>query len=62
MIVKSMLTQISIKRKINSTPKGFYLPILKLHSILTVANLVAHNNLGSCYYGQPGQVNLVRVR
>ena len=32
--------------------KGFNLPISKLHSILAVANLLAHNNLGSCYYGQ----------
>ena len=33
------------RRKINGTPKGIYLPISKLHSILTVANLLAHNNL-----------------
>ena len=26
--------------------KGFYLPFSKLHSILAVANLLAHNNLG----------------
>ena len=26
-------------------PKGVYLPISKLHSILAVANLLAHNNL-----------------
>ena len=25
-------------------PKGAYWPILKLHSILAVANLLAHNN------------------
>ena len=32
--------------------KGFNLPLSKLHSILAVANLLDHNNLGSCYYGQ----------
>ena len=31
-------------RRCNDTPKGVYLPILKLHSILAVANLLAHNN------------------
>ena len=30
--------------KINVTPKNVYLPISKLHSIVAVANLVAHNN------------------
>ena len=34
-----------INSKINGTPKGVYLPISKLHSILAVANLLAHNNL-----------------
>ena len=34
-------------------PKGVYLPISKLHSILAVANLVAHNNISQiCYCGQ----------
>ena len=34
-------------------PKGVYLPILKLHSILAVANLLAHNNISQiCYCGQ----------
>ena len=31
--------------KINGDHKGFYLPISKLHSILTVPNLLAPNNL-----------------
>ena len=35
---------ICIASKINVTPKGVYLPISKLHFILTVANLLAHNN------------------
>ena len=36
-----------------SPPKGVYLPILKLHSILAVANLLAHNNISQvCYCGQ----------
>ena len=31
---------------------GFYLPISKLHSILAVANLLAHNNITISYYVQ----------
>ena len=39
--------------KINGTPKGVYLHISKLHSILAVANLLAHNNISQiCYCGQ----------
>ena len=34
-------------------PKGVYLPIWKLHSILAVTNLLAHNNKSQiCYCGQ----------
>ena len=34
-------------------PKGVYLPILKLHSILAEATLLAHNNINQiCYCGQ----------
>ena len=34
-------------------PKGVCLPISKLHSILAVANLLAHNNKSQiCYCGQ----------
>ena len=34
-------------------PKGFNFPISKLHSILAVANLLAHNNKSQiCYCGQ----------
>ena len=33
-----------IGSKINVTAKGVYLPISKLHSILVVENLLAHNN------------------
>ena len=33
--------------------KGVYLPFSKLHSILAVANLLAHNNKSQiCYCGQ----------
>ena len=39
-------------------PKGVYLPISKLLSILVVANLLAHN-LWFCYYGQ---VNLLQLK
>ena len=43
----------TIASKINGTPKGVYLPISKLHSILAVANLLAHNNKSQiCYCGQ----------
>ena len=43
----------AIASKINGTPKGVYLPISKLHSILAVANLLAHNNKSQiCYCGQ----------
>ena len=43
----------TIASKINVTPKGAYLPISKLHSILAVANLLAHNNKSQiCYCGQ----------
>ena len=42
-----------ITSKINVTPKGVYLPISKLHSIIAVANLLAHNNKSQiCYCGQ----------
>ena len=43
----------NIASKINVTPKGVYLPISKLHSILAVVNLLAHNNISQiCYCGQ----------
>ena len=43
----------TIASKINVTPKVIYLPISKLHSILAVANLFAHNNKSQiCYCGQ----------
>ena len=45
--------QCTVTSKINGTPKGVYLPISKLHSILAVANLLAHNNKSQiCYCGQ----------
>ena len=43
----------TISSKINGTPKGVYLFISKLHSILTVANLLPHNNISQiCYCGK----------
>ena len=46
-------TPSSIASKISVTPKGVNLPISKLHSILAVANLLAHNNKSQiCYCGQ----------
>ena len=35
----------TISSRMNCAPKGVYLPIWKLHSILAVANLLAHNNI-----------------
>ena len=41
----------TVNSKINVTPKGVYIP--KLHSILAVVNLLAHNNKSQiCYCGQ----------
>ena len=43
----------TISSKINGTPKGVYLPISKLQSILVIANLLAHNYKSQiCYCGQ----------
>ena len=33
-------------------PEGYCLPISKLHSILAVPSLHAHNNMSLSYYGQ----------
>ena len=58
MIKNTVLEKIStniatITSKINGTPKGVYLHISKQHSILAVANLLAHNNKSQiCYCGQ----------
>ena len=42
-----------ITSKINDTPKGDYLSILKLHPILAEANILALNNISKiCYCGQ----------
>ena len=50
---KSQAVTSTINSKINGTPKGVYLPISKLDSILAVANLLAHNNKSQiCYCGQ----------
>ena len=40
----------TIDSKINVTSKSVYLPISKQHSILAVANLLAHNNKSRNYY------------
>ena len=49
----SSVSNPTIASNINVTPKGVYLPISKLHSILAVANLLAHNNKSQiCYCGQ----------
>ena len=42
----------TINSKINGTPKGVYMSISKLHSILVAENLIARNNLLLCCYGQ----------
>ena len=45
--VKSNLFQYkgTINGKINGTPKGVYMPILKLHSVLAITNLLSYNNI-----------------
>ena len=45
--------------KINGTPKGVYLAISKLYSILSVPNLLAHNNSWLSYYVK---VNSLRLK
>ena len=48
-----LYTRCNIASKINGTSKGVYLSISKQHSILAVANLLAHNNKSQiCYCGQ----------
>ena len=48
-----ILKAYTIASKINVTTKGVYLPISNPHSILAVANLLAHNNKSQiCYCGQ----------
>ena len=50
---KIATAQCTIASKIFVTPKGVFLLISKLHSILAVANLLAHNNVSQiCYCGQ----------
>ena len=51
----------TINSKINGTPKGVYLPISKLHSILAVANLLAHNNI-TIYISYYGKVNSLQLK
>ena len=47
------------QQQIKWYPKGVYLPISKLHSILAFANLLAHNYLWwFCYYGQKNSLGL----
>ena len=47
----------TIANKIIVTPKGVYFLISKLHSILAVAKLLAHNNISQIFYC--GQISLV---
>ena len=48
----------TITSKINVTPKDVYLPISNLHSILTVAILLAHNNRTIIYNVQENSLQL----
>ena len=48
----------TINSKIDITPKAIYLPILKLHSILAVENLLARNNKTIIYNVQVHSVRL----
>ena len=55
---------LAINIKINGTPKGVYLPISKLHSIVAVANLLAHNGPvntfgGNIYFAVDGTFKYV---
>ena len=47
-----------IGSKINGNPKGVYVPISKVHSILVLANQLAQNNLWFCYCGQVNSLQL----
>ena len=49
----------TINSKINDTYKYFYLPILKLLSILAVPTLLPHNNITISYFEQ---VNSLRLK
>ena len=44
-VIEQMWKKGSINSKINGTSKGIYLPISKLHTILAVANSLAHNSI-----------------
>ena len=46
----SLPNECTIASKIIATSKGIYLPISKLHSILAVSNLLAHNNISQICY------------
>ena len=46
------LTTCTVNSKMNRTTKYIYLSISKLHSVLAVANLLAHNNITISYYVQ----------
>ena len=48
----------TINSKINSTPKGAYMPISQLNSILAVVNSLACNNLWLRYYVQVNSARL----
>ena len=48
----------TVNSTINGTHKNVYLPISKLHSILAVSDIFAHNNLWLCYV----QVNSLRLK
>ena len=52
-LCRGSIADSAIASKINVTPKGAYMPLSKLHSILAVANSLAHNNISQiCYCGQ----------
>ena len=46
------------QHQINGTIEGFYYPISKLHFILVVPTLLAHNNMTVSYYGQVNSLQL----
>ena len=55
---KQLILVCTVNSKINGTLKGVYWSISKLHLILAVANLLAHNNVTISYYVQVHSLRL----
>ena len=57
--IRSVISVTYHKQQNKWYPKGVFLPISKLHSILAVANLLVHNNMTMSYYVQ---INSLRLK